>query len=149
MFWILSGLHEVRRAINRAKMFIQKSDKASDTSKFFLDRGDFTVNISSKQVTSNCRFSYISSWQQTKLAVGESVSRKLVEITLAWSVFRRKQTAHGWSFCKFWCLKSLSCRASSAKEKKQYGPRHFLKIGVEKKANKHPWLWAVWDGLIQ
>ena len=26
------------------------------------------------------------------------------------------------------------------KRNEQYGPRHFLKIGVEKKANKHPWL---------
>ena len=63
----------------------------SDTSKFFLDRGEFTVYISSKQATPKCLFSYISSrpWQQTKLAVGKSVSRKLVELTLAWSVFRR------------------------------------------------------------
>ena len=26
------------------------------------------------------------------------------------------------------------------KRKEQYGPRHFLKIGVEKKAKKYPWL---------
>ena len=71
----------------------------SDTSKFFLDRGEVTVyifSISGKQATSNCRFSYISSWQQTKLAVGKSVSRKLVELTLAWSVPEESKTNCTW-----------------------------------------------------
>lgn len=35
------------------------------------------------------------------------------------------------------------------KRKEHHGTRHFLKTGVEMKANKHPWLRAVWDALIQ
>ena len=81
----------------------------SNTSKFFLDSSEFTVyifSISGKQATSNCRFSYISSRQQTKRVVGKSVSRKLVELTVAWSVSRRiENKPHmveafgGWKLC--------------------------------------------------
>ena len=84
--YILNLVHEVRSALNRAKMFIQKSDKAThQNSSWIAVSLQFTFSRSQE----NKRFSYISSWQQTKLAVSKSVSRKLVELTLAWSVFRR------------------------------------------------------------
>ena len=40
-----------------------------------------------------------------------------------------------------WLLKMISLSLfGKISLNEQYGPRHFLKIGVEKKANKHPWL---------
>ena len=96
----------------------------SDTSKFFLDRGEFTVyifSISGEQATSNCRFSYISSWQQTKVAVGKSVSRKLVELD-SFPKYRNKphmvEAFGGWNICPVGRLRQ---------KKRTIWPQTFLK----------------------
>ena len=93
--------------------------------------------ISRKQATWNCRFSYISSRQQTKLAVGKSVSRKLVELTLAWSVFRRiENKPHmveafacfgAWNLCPAGCLRL---------KKKTIWPLTFLKNRSEEESEQ-------------
>ena len=117
-------------------MFIQKSDKATHQHSSWIAVSSYhSLHFLDLGQKNNFKLSAHVNIEQTKLAVGKSVSRKLITLD---QFSEELKTDCTW--LKLLVAELSVLQGIFGKRKEQYGTRHFLKVGVEKKANKHPWL---------